>query len=616
MLPVSAETVEIRNLAIIAHVDHGKTTLVDQMLRQCGQFRDSQLRGERILDSNDLERERGITILAKNIAIDYKGTKINLIDTPGHADFGAEVERVLMMADGCLLLVDAFEGPMPQTTFVLRKALEYKLRPIVVINKMDRNEARPGEVVDEVLDLFIELGADDEALDFPIIYASAVNGWASRDPDERPDNIFELFDAIHDYVPPPVVNLSAPAQMLITTLDYSDYVGRIGIGRIFAGTLKSGQAVAVLHRDGRRTNERIGELFVFDGLGRRKVDEAMAGDIAAVVGIESVDIGNTIADPNDPKPLPMIRVDEPMLHMTFRVNDSPFMGRSGKYVTSRHLRDRLEKELQRNVALRVEPGASGDEFHVSGRGILHLSVLIENMRREGYELAVGKPKVIYREINGKKAEPIELCVVDVPNEHVGPVMELLGGRRGLCIKMETGVQRTYLEFTVPTRGLIGVRSRILTATNGTAIIHHNFYEYEHLRGSVPGRQNGVLISSDTGGVTAYAIENLADRGMFFVKPGDQVYAGQIVGEHNRENDIEVNVSRLKKLTNMRAACAEKLVVLKPPREMTLETSLEFIEDDELVEATPDGIRMRKRLLGEAERRRITRANKPSKSAVT
>ncbi len=599
-------TADIRNLAIIAHVDHGKTTLVDQMLRQCGQFRDSQLRGERILDSNDLERERGITILAKNIAINYKGTKINLIDTPGHADFGAEVERVLMMADGCLLLVDAFEGPMPQTTFVLRKALEYKLRPIVVINKMDRAEARPAEVLDEVLDLFIELGADDAALDFPVVYASAVQGWASRDPAARPDHIGELFDAIHDHVPPPTANLDAPLQMLITTLDYSDYVGRIGIGRVFAGVVRSGQSVVVIHRDGTRSNERIAELFVFDGLGRAKVAEAQAGDIAAVVGIEKVDIGNTICDVADPRPLPMIRVDEPMLHMTFRVNDGPFMGRSGKYVTSRHLRDRLEKELQRNVALRVEPGASGDEFHVSGRGILHLSVLIENMRREGYELAVGKPKVIYREIGGRKSEPIELCVVDVPNEHVGPVMELLGGRRGLCVKMEMGEQRTYLEFTVPTRGLIGMRSRLLTATNGTAIVHHNFYEYEHLRGSVPSRSSGVLISSDTGPVTAYAIENLADRGAFFVKPGDEVYAGQVVGEHNRDNDIEVNVCRLKKLTNVRAVSAEKLVVLRPPREMTLEMALEYIEDDELVEVTPEAIRLRKRLLSEADRRRKAR----------
>ena len=610
------QTADIRNLAIIAHVDHGKTTLVDQMLRQCGQFRESQLRGERILDSNDLERERGITILAKNIAINYKDTKINLIDTPGHADFGAEVERVLMMADGCLLLVDAFEGPMPQTTFVLRKALEYRLRPIVVINKMDRAEARPAEVVDEVLDLFIELGADDATLEFPIIYASAVQGWASRDPDQRPEHIFELFDAIHDHVPAPTVDVSAPLQMLITTLDYSDYVGRIGIGRVFAGRVKSGQSAVVIHRDGTRTNERIAELFVFDGLGRSKVDEVQAGDIAAIVGIESVDIGNTICDPADPKPLPMIRVDEPMLHMTFRVNDGPFMGRSGKYVTSRHLRDRLEKELQRNVALRVEPGASSDEFHVSGRGILHLSVLIENVRREGYELAVGKPKVIYRALAGKKTEPIELCVVDVPNEHVGPVMELLGGRRGLCIKMEMGEQRTYLEFTVPTRGLIGVRSRLLTATNGNAIIHHNFYEYEHLRGSIPGRSSGVLVSSDTGPVTAYAIENLADRGMFFVKPGDEVYAGQVVGEHNRENDIEVNVCRLKKLTNVRAVSAEKLIVLKPPREMTLEMALEYIEDDELVEATPEAIRIRKRLLSEAERRRVQRAGKPGKPVAT
>ena len=596
---------DIRNLAIIAHVDHGKTTLVDQMLRQCGQFREAQLKGERILDSNDLERERGITILAKNIAITYRGMKINLIDTPGHADFGAEVERVLMMADGCLLLVDAFEGPMPQTTFVLKRALEYKLRPIVVINKMDRPEARPTEVLNEIFDLFVELGADDLALDFPVIYASGVHGWASREPDKRPADIFELFDAIEAHVPPPNVDLDAPAQMLITTIDYNDYVGRIGIGRVYAGKLRAGQRVAVIRRDSTQGFERVAELFAFDGLGRQKAEEVLAGDICAVVGLDSVDIGNTIADPENPKPLPTIRIDEPMLHMTFRINDSPFVGQSGKFVTSRHLRERLEKELQRNVALRVDM-AGGDEFHVSGRGILHLSVLIENMRREGYELSVGKPKVIYRELDGKKTEPIELCVVDVPTEYVGPVMEILGGRRGLCLKVEARGERTYTEFTVPTRGLIGVRNQILTATNGTALMHHNFYEYEPLRGSVPGRTSGVMISAETGPVTAYAIENLADRGVMFVKPGEKVYAGQIVGEHNRENDIEVNVCRLKKLTNVRAVSAEKLVVLKPPRELTLELALEYIEDDELVEVTPDAVRLRKRLLSENDRKRAAR----------
>ncbi len=598
---------QIRNVAIIAHVDHGKTTLVDQMLRQCGQFREAQLKGERILDSNDLERERGITILAKNIAIEYRETKINLIDTPGHADFGGEVERVLMMADGCLLLVDAFEGPMPQTRFVLRKAFEYGLRPVVVVNKIDRPDARPHEVVDEVLDLFIELNASDEALDFPIVYTSATLGYASLDPEMRTDTVQPLFEMILSHVPPPECDPEAPVQMLITTLDYSDYVGRIGIGRVVRGTLRSGQSITVIHRDGTRKNERIAELLAFDGLGRKKVDAVSAGDICAVVGLESVDIGNTIADAEHPEPLPLIRVDEPTLNMTFRVNDSPFCGRSGKFLTSRHLRDRLEKELQKNVALRVEPGHTPEEFHVSGRGMLHLGVLIENMRREGYELAVGKPKVIFRELDGHKTEPIEMCVIDVPTAHVGAVMELLGGRRGVCVTMESRGESTHLEFTVPARGLIGVRNRLLNATNGTAIMHHNFYEYELLRGSIPGRGNGVLVSMETGQVTAYAIEGLADRGVLFVSPGDPVYVGQIVGEHNRENDLDVNVSRLKKLTNMRAAGADKTVVLKPPRILTLEMALEFIEDGELVEVTPDAIRLRKRLLSENDRKRAARA---------
>jgi GTP-binding protein len=596
----------VRNVAIIAHVDHGKTTLVDQMLRQCGQFRDAQLKGERILDSSDIERERGITILSKNIAIRYKGIKINLIDTPGHADFGGEVERVLKMADGCLLLVDAFEGPMPQTTFVLRKAFEFGLRPIVVINKIDRPDVRPADVHDEVLDLFIELGADEDALEFPTVYASATEGYATLDPAGRPGNIFALFDTILKYVPTPEVDPAAPLQMLITTLDYSDYVGRIGIGRVFAGTIYAARNVTVIHLDGTQTREKIGELYVFDGLGRRKVARVAAGDICAVVGLDSVDIGNTIADPDDPKPLPIVRIDEPTLHMTFRINDSPFTGRSGKFLTSGYLRERLDKELQRNVALRVEPGPTPEEFYVSGRGVLHLSVLIENMRREGFELAVGKPKVIFRELDGKKTEPIELCIVEVPTAHVGPVMELMGARRGICNKMETRDNQSHVEFTIPTRGLIGLRNRLMTATQGTIIMHHNFYEYEFFRGGIPHRNNGVLIASEAGQVTAYALDNLSDRGVMFVSPTQPVYAGQIVGENCREGDIIVNVCRGKKLTNIRAASADKTVVLKTPREITLEIALEFIEDDELAEVTPDALRLRKRHLLEIDRKRAAR----------
>ncbi|MGE0478834.1 MAG: translational GTPase TypA [Phycisphaerae bacterium] len=597
----------IRNVAIIAHVDHGKTTMVDQMLRQSGMFRDAQLKGDCILDSNDLERERGITILAKNIAIRYRDIKINLIDTPGHADFGGEVERVLKMADGCLLLVDAFEGPMPQTTFVLRKALEYGLKPIVVINKIDRPDARPKDVLNEVVDLFIELGADDALLEFPTIYASGRLGFATLDPAEKTDNVGVLYEAIVQHVPPPQARHDAPVQMLITTLDYNDYVGRIGIGRVFAGDLRTGQRVVVIHQDGTNAAETIGELFEFDGLGRRKAERVGAGDICAVVGLSSVDIGNTIADPEHPVPLPIIRVDEPTLHMTFRVNDSPFVGRSGKYLTSRHLRDRLEKEKQHNVALRVEPGATPEEFHVSGRGLLHLSVLIENMRREGFELQVGKPKVIFRELDSRKTEPIEFCVVEVPNAHVGAVMENMGQRRGICTKMESMGESSHLEFTIPARGLIGMRNRLLTATNGTVIMHHNFYEYEFLRGAIAGRQNGVMLASEPGPVTAYALDGLQDRGVLFVKPTDLVYEGQIVGEHCRDGDIIVNVCREKKLTNMRAAGSDKNIILAPPRDMTLELALEFIEDDELVEVTPDAIRLRKRMLKETDRKRASRA---------
>ncbi|MCG3137565.1 MAG: GTP-binding protein TypA/BipA [Phycisphaerae bacterium] len=597
---------DIRNVAIIAHVDHGKTTLVDQMLRQSGQFRDSQLVGERILDSNDLERERGITILAKNIAIRYGTTKINLIDTPGHADFGGEVERVLKMADGCLLLVDAFEGPMPQTRFVLRKAFEYRLKPVVVINKIDRPDARPLDVLNEVYDLFIELGADEAALEFPTVYASALRGFACLDPSKPSDNIKVLYDTIINHIPAPQDDPTRPVQMLITTIDYNDYVGRIGVGRVFAGELCSGAEIIVIRRDGTQSKERVGELFLFDGLGRVKAERVTAGDVCAVVGLSSVEIGNTLTDPNDPHPLPIINIDEPTLHMIMRINDSPFAGLSGKFLTSRHLRERLEKELERNVALRVEPGNSPEEFYISGRGLLHLSVLIENMRREGFEMAVGKPKVIFRELDGKKTEPIELCVIDVPQSHVGAVMELLGSRRGICNKMDNQGELVHLEFTVPSRGLIGVRNRLMTATNGTAMLHHNFYDYDLFRGAIPGRANGVMIANESGPVTAYALEALSDRGVMFVAPAQKVYAGQVVGEHCKDDDIVVNVCRTKKLTNMRAAGSDKTVVLKPPRQLTLELALEYIEDDELVEVTPDAIRLRKRLLNENDRKRSQR----------
>jgi GTP-binding protein len=598
---------DIRNVAIIAHVDHGKTTLVDQMLRQCGQFRAGEVSGTRILDSNPQERERGITILAKNIAIRYSGKRINLIDTPGHADFGGEVERVLKMADGCLLLVDAFEGPMPQTRFVLRKAFQFGLTPVVVINKIDRDGARPADVLNEVYDLFIELGADDSMLEFPAVYASALHGHASLDPHEPGRDMQPLFDVIIERLPPPQADPEAALQMLITTLDYNDYVGRIGIGRVFAGRMKAGQDVVVIRRDGTRVREQIGELFMFEGLGRQKVDCVSAGEICAVVGLESVDIGNTLADPDHPQPLPIIAVDEPTLHMTMRVNDSPSAGRSGKFLTSRHLRERLERECQHNVALRVEPGHTPEEFHVSGRGLLHLSVLIENMRREGYELSVGKPKVIFRELDGHKTEPIELCVVDVPAEHIGAIMELLGSRRGVCNRMDNQGELTQLEFTVPARGLIGLRNRLMNATNGTAILHHNFYEYELFRGAIPGRVNGVMIASEAGAVTAYALDGLNDRGTMFVTPEDRVYVGQVVGEHCKDDDIQVNVCRAKKLTNMRAAGSDKNIILKPARVMSLEIALEFIAEDELVEVTPDSIRLRKRLLDENERRRSERS---------
>jgi GTP-binding protein len=603
---------DIRNIAIIAHVDHGKTTLVDQMMRQSGLFRESELKGECILDSNDLERERGITILAKNIALTLGGIKVNIIDTPGHADFGGEVERVLQMADGALLLVDAAEGPLPQTRFVLRKAFERGLRPIVVINKIDRPDARPMDVLNAVFDLFVELDADDATLDFPTIYASGRNGVATTDLSIPAVDIRPLYDAILKNVPPPEVEPDLPLQMLVVTLDHSDYVGRIAIGRVVAGKIRKGQPIALLKHDPgvaepRRLDDAIAQLYVFDRLGRVETDEVSAGDICAVVGLEDVDIGDTIADFDNPKALPPIHVDEPTLDMIFRINDSPFSGQDGTYVTSRQLRDRLFKELESNVALRVTPSEERrDEFHVSGRGLLHLGILLENMRREGYELSVGKPRVLTKQVDGKVLEPIEYLVIEVPPASVGAVMELVGNRRAECLKMDGRGETTHLEFTIPARGLIGLRTRLLNATSGEAIMHHNFYDYQPQRGSIPGRANGVMISTETGRSTAYALENLQERGTLFVGAGESVYEGQVVGEHCRDNDLPVNVCREKKLTNVRASTAEKTILLKPPRQMPLELALEYIEEDELVEITPAAIRLRKMFLKEQDRRRLAR----------
>jgi GTP-binding protein len=598
---------DLRNVAIIAHVDHGKTTLVDQLLRQSGRFRESELRGDCILDSNDLERERGITILAKNIAFQMGDIKVNLIDTPGHADFGGEVERVLKMADGAFLLVDAAEGPLPQTRFVLRKAFACGLKPIVIINKIDRPDAQPNDTLNKVFDLFIELDADDATLEFPVIYASGRQGIATNDLAVPGKDIKPLYEAILKHVPPPEADAAAALQMLVVNLDHSDYLGRIAVGRVVAGKIKKGQRVAVIQHDNQTHEDTVAQLFEFDRLGRKEADEIQAGDICAVVGLEEVEIGDTIADVENPVALPPIRVDEPTLDMVFRINDSPFAGREGQYVTSRQLRDRLMKELERNVALRVTPSEDRrDEFHVSGRGLLHLGILLENMRREGYELSVGKPRVIFREIDGQKMEPIEYLVIEVPPDSVGPVMELVGNRRAECLKMDTRGQMTHLEFTIPARGLIGLRTRLMNATRGEAIMHHNFYDYQPTRGSIPARVNGVMVSTETGMATAHAIENLQERGVLFSAPGDQVYEGQIVAEHCRDNDLPVNICREKKLTNVRAATSEKTVVLKPPRKLPLELALEYIEEDELVEVTPQSIRLRKMYLKEAERKKLAR----------
>jgi GTP-binding protein len=602
----------IRNVAIIAHVDHGKTTLVDQLLRQSGQFRQEDLTGECILDSNPLERERGITILAKNCAIDYtdrKGMKfhINIVDTPGHADFSGEVERVLRMADGVLLLVDAAEGVMPQTRYVLSKALALGLLPVVVINKMDRPDAQPRNVQSEVFDLLVDLGADDCALNFPTIYASGRDGWAAADPN-KPESggVHDVFDAIIEHIPAPKFDANAPLQALITTLDYNDYVGRIAIGRVFAGTMHNGENVIIIDREGNHSRQRIGQLFQFDGLGRREVDHIDVGDLFAVVGLEKFDIGDTIADVNQPIPLPTVAMDQPTIQMAFRVNDGPFSGREGKYVTSRQILERLRKELKSNVALRMEE--RGDEFIVSGRGILHLGILLENMRREGYELTAGKPEVIYRHEGEKRLEPLELLIIDIPNESVGAVMQLLGGRHSQMVNMEVTGNHTHLEFNIPARGLIGLRSNLLTATQGEAIMHHRFLEYGDFRGEIPGRSLGVMIATETGQVTTYALDQLADRGTMFVEPGNQVYEGQIVGEYCKEKDIPVNVVRQRKLTNMRKSTKEMMIILKTPRKIELEEALEYINDDELVEITPGSIRLRKKLLTDNDRRRERRAS--------
>jgi len=602
---------DIRNVAIIAHVDHGKTTLVDALLRQSGNFRDSQVQQDTLLDSNPLERERGITILAKNVAINYADpltgqmTKINLIDTPGHADFGGEVERVLSMADGVFLLVDAAEGPMPQTRFVLKKAFQHELRPIVVINKMDRPDARADAVLNEVFDLFVELGADDETLDFPVLYASGRAGTASWTSDGPGKDILPVFEALLKHVPAPHGDPDKSLQIQISSIQYNDYVGRIGVGRIYNGVIKSGQQIIIIRRDGVKIKSKVQQLQVFEGLGRTNAEEARAGDIVALIGLESVDIGDSICDPVNPQPLEATEIEPPTLTMMFSVNDSPFCGREGKYVTSRNIRERLMKELESNVALKVEETADKDAMKVSGRGLLHLGILIENMRREGYELSISKPQVIMHrdKETGQVMEPIEYLVVDVAEKNMGGVMELVGNRKGELVRMDNRLGQVHLEFTIPARGLIGLRTRMLTATTGTAIMHHNFHEYAPARGDVPGRANGVMISNVTGAANAYAMNNLQERGVLFVEPTQPVYEGQIVAENARDNDMTVNPTTPKKLSNMRTTGSDENIILKPARKMTLEQALEYIEDDELVEATPQSIRLRKAKLTEGERKR-------------
>jgi GTP-binding protein len=597
----------IRNIAIIAHVDHGKTTLVDCLLRQSGTFAAHEKVTERIMDSNDIERERGITILAKNCAIEYGGTRINIVDTPGHADFGGEVERVLSMVDGVLLLVDAVEGPMPQTRFVTRKALALGLKAIVVVNKIDRPGARPGWVVDQTFELFDKLGASDEQLDFPVIYASALQGWAGTDHLERRPDMSALFEAILKHVPPPAAESGLPLQLQISTLDYNSYVGRIGIGRIRRGSIRPGQSVVLRHGEEDRGPGKIGQVLTFTGLERRPVEEANAGDIVAITGIEGVNIGLTICDPQAPEGLPPIRVDEPTLAMNFQVNTSPFAGREGKFVTSRQIRERLYRELQSNVALRVEDTEEPDVFRVSGRGELHLTILIENMRREGYELAVSRPQVLTHIVDGEVHEPYEALTVDVEDTHQGAVMEALGTRRAELTDMAVdGNGRVRLDYRVPARGLIGFQGEFMTLTRGTGLMSHIFDGFAPVKGDIPDRHNGVLVSNEQGEAVAYALFNLQERGRLFVSPGEKLYEGMIIGIHSRDNDLVVNPIKTKKLTNIRAAGKDDAILLTPPIPLTLEYAVEFIADDELVEVTPASIRIRKRYLKEQDRKRADR----------
>lgn len=602
---------DIRNIAIIAHVDHGKTTLVDQLLKQSGTFRTNEHVEERAMDSNDLERERGITILAKNTAVQYKDNRINILDTPGHADFGGEVERIMKMVDGVLLVVDAYEGCMPQTRFVLKKALEQHLTPIVVVNKIDRDFARPQEVVDEVIDLFIELGADEDQLEFPVVYASAINGTASLDPEKQDENMQSLYESIIEHIPAPVDNREEPLQFQVALLDYNDYVGRIGIGRVFRGTMSVGQQVALMKLDGTVKQFRVTKIFGFFGLKRQEVEKAYAGDLIAVSGMEDINVGETVCPFDQQDALPVLRIDEPTLQMTFLVNNSPFAGREGKYLTSRKIEERLRAQLQTDVSLRVDNTDSPDAWIVSGRGELHLSILIENMRREGYELQVSKPEVIVKVIDGVRCEPVERVQIDVPEENTGSVMESIGARKGEMLDMiNNGSGQVRLIFNVPARGLIGYTTEFLTLTRGYGIINHTFDSYQPmLQGQVGGRRQGVLVSMESGKASTYGIMQVEDRGTIFVEPGTEIYEGMIVGEHTRENDITVNVTKVKAATNIRSANKDQTSVIKKPRIMTLEESLEYLNDDEYCEVTPESIRLRKKILDKNERERMAKKKK-------
>ena len=597
---------DIRNIAIIAHVDHGKTTLVDKMMLAGHLFRNDQTNGELVLDNNDLERERGITILSKNVSINYKGTKINIIDTPGHADFGGEVERVLNMADGCILLVDAFEGPMPQTRFVLQKALQIGLKPIVVVNKVDKPNCRPEEVYEMVFDLMFSLNATEDQLDFPVLYGSAKNNWMGEDWKTPTGTITPLLDAIIKYIPAPQ-QLEGTPQMLITSLDYSSYTGRIAVGRVHRGTISEGMNITLAKRDGTMVKSKIKEVHTFEGLGRKKVQSVSSGDICAIVGVEGFEIGDTICDFENPEPLPPIAIDEPTMSMLFTINDSPFFGKEGKYVTSRHIHDRLMKERDKNLALRVRKTENEDgKWIVSGRGVLHLSVLIETMRREGYELQVGQPQVIFKEIDGVKCEPIEELTISVPEEFASKMIDMVTRRKGEMVSMETQGDRVNIEFDMPSRGIIGLRTNVLTASQGEAIMAHRFKEYQPYKGDIPRRTNGSMIAMESGTAFAYAIDKLQDRGKFFIYPQDEVYAGQVVGEHVHENDLVVNVTKSKKLTNMRASGSDDKARIIPPVIFSLEEALEYIKEDEYVEVTPKSMRMRKIILDETERKRANK----------